>query len=226
MDARIADKLRKLLTLAGNNPSPEEAAAAFAKAQEMATRHRIELASLNMEDADSQMVHETIETSSTSHPGWRKVLLAGVCTPLGVFVCLRSNGRYAVAGRLGNVQTAKEIDRLTQANARGKGRAFANAYRVAAASTVSRRLAEQHATTVDAARESGVSKTALVRVNAAKDEAEDFFAQETGAKLRRSGSVRTSSAAGHSAGQRDGARINIGGNTALGRGHIALGPAN
>jgi hypothetical protein len=49
-DTRIADKVRKLLALAGANPSPEEAALAFATAQEIATRAGLDLDELQAED--------------------------------------------------------------------------------------------------------------------------------------------------------------------------------
>jgi hypothetical protein len=233
MDSRIIDKIRKLLLLAGNNPSQEEAAAAFARAQELATRHRIELAEISTDEPnpEDEMVHESIATGTKSHPGWRKILLAGVYHPLGVCVILSNNGSYIVAGKRGDSDTAKylyaaignEIERLASVNARGKGRSFANAYRVAAAAEVAKRLREQHAQTIQQARAAGATATALARVEHAKEDAEAWYRAETGARLRTACSARTSSSAGRAAGARDGRSINIGGNTAIGRGRLALG---
>jgi hypothetical protein len=233
IDSRIIDKIRKLLALAGNNPSEAESTAAFARAQELATRHRIELASIETEaeNPDDVMTHETIDGGTKSHPGWRKVLMGGVFHSCGVFVVLCGDGRYTLAGKRGDIDTAKylyaaianEIERLAKVNAQGQGRAYANAYRVAAAATVSRRLREQHEATVSQARQAGASETALARVERARPDAEAWYRRETGARLTSGGSVRSSSRAGHAAGQRDGQSINIGGNTAIGRGRLALG---
>lgn len=233
MDSRIIDKIRKLLALAGNNPSEAESTAAFARAQELATRHRIELASIEAgpNDPDEEMVHETIDAGTKSHPGWRKILMAGVFGASGVCVILSRGGKYILAGKRGDIDTAKylyaaignEIDRLAKINAQGQGRAFANAYRVSAASTVVDRLRRQSEDTIEAARESGTSETALAKVANAREDALAWYTRETGARLSSGGSVRTSSAAGRAAGRRDGKKINIGGNSAIGRGRLALG---
>jgi hypothetical protein len=233
MDSKIIDKIRKLLALAGNNPSEAESTAAFARAQELATRHRIELASVEAEpdNPDEQMAHETIESGTKSHPGWRKILLGGVYHACGVLVVLCREGRYTLAGKRGDIDTAKylyaaianEIERLARVNAHGRGRAYTNAYRVSAAATVSERLREQHEATVQHARETGTSEIALAKVGSAVADAESWYRRETGKRLQRVASVRTSSSEGRAAGQRDGQKINIGGNTALGRGRLALG---
>lgn len=48
---RISDKIRKLMALAGNNPSEAEAAAAMAKAQELLASYNLDMAQLDQSTA-------------------------------------------------------------------------------------------------------------------------------------------------------------------------------
>ena len=54
MSDKIIERLKKLLALAGNNPSQEEANAAMAKAQAVALEHGIDLALLGESQAESE----------------------------------------------------------------------------------------------------------------------------------------------------------------------------
>lgn len=64
--ADIIDKIRKCLNLAnGLNATPGEMEAAMAKAKELAMRHSIELASINMEQGKSVSDGDTISKDST-----------------------------------------------------------------------------------------------------------------------------------------------------------------
>lgn len=187
------------------------------------------------DDPDDEMTSESVATGTKSHPGWRKVLAGCVFQACGVYV-LMGRGQLILAGKRGDVDTAKylyaaianEIERLAKVNAHGRGRRFANAYRVACAESVGRRLLEQSKETVRAARAAGASEAALVKVESAVAEAQDWYAQDherrTGEPPKvRSCRVTTSSEAGRAAGLRDGSTINIGGNAALRRGRLALG---
>ena len=53
MNDKLIERLKKLLALAGNNPSQEEANAAMAKAQAVALEHGIDLALLGESQAES-----------------------------------------------------------------------------------------------------------------------------------------------------------------------------
>ncbi len=54
MNDKIIERLKKLLALAGNNPSQAEAEAAMAKAQAVAIEHGIDLAMLGDSQAESE----------------------------------------------------------------------------------------------------------------------------------------------------------------------------
>lgn len=62
MNDKLIEKLRKLLALAGNNPSQSEAELAMSKAQEMALEHGIDLALIGQApDEDDVIIEERIE---------------------------------------------------------------------------------------------------------------------------------------------------------------------
>lgn len=121
---RIEEKIRKLLQLAGNNPSIEEAAVAFARAQDLATAHGLELDDI-MQRAEADeapppprevgaIVVEQIET-------WGKAV-AWKCT-LGYAIsranncesyrnqggCTAPDPGYCFYGQAADVETARYI---------------------------------------------------------------------------------------------------------------------
>jgi hypothetical protein len=63
MNDKIIERLKKLLALAGNNPSQGEAEAAMAKAQEVAIEHGIDLAMLGASctENESEIIREDME---------------------------------------------------------------------------------------------------------------------------------------------------------------------
>lgn len=62
MNDKLIEKLRKLLALAGNNPSQAEAELAMSKAQAMALEHGIDLALIGqVTDEDDSVIQEHIE---------------------------------------------------------------------------------------------------------------------------------------------------------------------
>lgn len=237
-ESPIITKIRKLLahaTSAEQIGSAEEAAAFFAQAQALATRNQIELASVEVTatEPEDPMVRETLKESGKRMPGWKKVLVCGVCHPLGVFVVnMRGAGAFSLAGRSRDVQTATylyraicaEIERLARRYAQGQGAAYTNAFKLGASQTISRRLREQHETTMAEARASGASETALVRVEQSLATAETYYRSTMSEGLRLTASrVQHSANDGLVAGRKAGEGINIGGNAAIGRGNLALG---
>jgi hypothetical protein len=233
---QVIDKIKKLLASAGQKDNANEAAAAFARAQALATKHRIELAEIQLstdaQEADP-MVQETFAASSGVRVmGWKKALLFGMQTPLGVY-CLFFQGRaeFTIVGKQADVQTAAylyqaisaEIERLAARLAQGRGAGYANAFKLGATKTVVSRLHAAHAETMQAAQASGASSTALACVAQGYDAGKAWYAA-TGEKVRTIGSYAScSSAAGLAAGQEAGKSIDIGGKRgALGRGNRAL----
>ena len=235
MQTPIIDKIRKLLAHANSAQtigSAEEAATFFARAQALATQHRIELASVEISatEPEDPMVTEKVKENGKRVMGWRKILAWGMCRSMGVYAVYQQGaGSFAFAGRSGDVQTAvylyraisAEIERLARELASGQGRGYANAFKVGAAQTVCHRLRKQHDATMSDARASGVSETALVRVEKSTEAAEAWYRQDH--RVTTSAPIRSTNGDGLAAGRRAGESINIGGNAAIGRGNLALG---
>jgi hypothetical protein len=84
MNEKMIERVRALLRLAGNNPEPEEAAAAAAKAQEMMLKHSITLAQIadveGMESAISADQAKMYMQVGKSQANWRAYL--GHCVAL------------------------------------------------------------------------------------------------------------------------------------------------
>jgi hypothetical protein len=221
MSERIIDKIRKLLALAGNNPSVEEAAAAFARAQDLATRHRIELASVEIgAEEDTELVQERVKASTGKRVmGWKKTL-AWSMQSMGVYVLFyQGDGQFSFAGTKADVDTARymfsaicaEIERLAKDQAYGGGRAYVNAFKLGAAREVCRRLDYQHAATMREARQAGTSETALARVADSHAVAKRWVKDDLGVRTSAAAAPRCSSWTGLDHGRRAGATIDLGG---------------
>lgn len=60
-DSKLIDRLKKLLALAGNNPSQSEAEAALSKAQAIAIEHGIDLAMIGETENEEEIVRDEME---------------------------------------------------------------------------------------------------------------------------------------------------------------------
>lgn len=214
MDERktVLDRVRKLLRL-GESSNPNEAAAALAAAQRLIDKHRLSELELAAEDVDETVVKDEeplYEGSRVS--SWRGLLARAITEANGVAAIWSrtvgmSRARIVMAGRPEDCQMVRhlfahcvaEIDRLTLASCAGRGRAFANAFRLGCAYAIEERLRES-------AREvrGGASSTALVRLDDRVDRARELFGRT--AKARR---AQCSSGAGLVAGRVAGRRINL-----------------
>lgn len=114
MNDKIIERLKKLLALAGNNPSQAEAEAALSKAQAVAIEHGIDLAMLG----ESQAENETEIIRDEMEFGQRlPTVNSYVCNVLigffNVKIILsggRNNGRKLIfVGKRDDIQTAKYI---------------------------------------------------------------------------------------------------------------------
>lgn len=114
MNDKIIDRLKKLMALAGNNPSQSEAEAAMAKAQAVAIEHGIDLALIgSVEDEDvNQIIRDEMEF------GKRLPTVNNyVCNILSQFFNVRlitsggrTNGRRLIfVGKRDDINTAKYI---------------------------------------------------------------------------------------------------------------------
>lgn len=136
----IIEKIRKLRALATSD-NVNEAAAAAAAAERLIQEHNISEAQFHVETADDAPTWETLEYARSET--WLSVLRHGLSRAYqcrGIY--LGSN--YQVFGRREDIETFKyqlaffalEITRLCKRHSRGKGRAWANSFRIGAAQAV------------------------------------------------------------------------------------------
>ncbi|WP_341531308.1 DUF2786 domain-containing protein (plasmid) [Nostoc sp. UHCC 0302] len=152
---KVADKIKKLLALS-QSPNEAEAMAAFAKAQEMLTRHNLSLADLG--DSKAQQVQEEIVFEWQRLVSWKVILMAGVCQANYCFDFTRKNHhglQLIILGRPINIASARiqfeylmeTIERLakqTKGDACGGQslRKFQNAFKLGAANRLAVRIIE------------------------------------------------------------------------------------
>lgn len=86
---KIEERVRKLLRLAQNNPSVEEAATAFAAAQKLATLHALDLDDLGSEDVGPEAPKEVEIVRCESLDQWKKAIAWKLSLAGGV---ARANG--------------------------------------------------------------------------------------------------------------------------------------
>lgn len=231
--SEIADKIRKLLALAEGAGTEAEAANAAGRAAALMARHQIEQADVDtlVRDVDDPMTQ--VETEGAGRlSGWRKTLSSGVAIGCGTYVLTVIGGksRTRFYGRASDVETSlylfatltREIERLAKRNAAGKGAAYANAYKLGAATTIYRRFEAMRRETIEQARHEGASSAALVKVGDSSALAEKF-ALQYGMKVSSARLDRCSDSEGYNAGQADGRRVSLGGGAALGQGRKAIG---
>lgn len=201
----IVSKVQKLLRLAGANNSPEEAASAAAKAQEMIDQHNLTDAMLaldgatvdedvaNFEEADAPLDQQ--KTQQT----WR-VRLASILAKMNGCRIYLHGYNIALVGRPSDAETVRylyayltrETEQLAESHGKGMGRTWRNNFRLGVVDTITRKLHEQHRTFETTAR--ATAGTALVRVNQAlaviekRGETVDLFMQKT-LKLRKGGPI-------------------------------------
>ena len=103
---KIADKIQKLLSLAGNNPSQEEAQAALLKAQKLMAQYNIERADLTGEEK----IKYTLETAKvkTNPRSKRMCMIIADSFACKVILQYQKNGyKICFFGREDNAKAAK-----------------------------------------------------------------------------------------------------------------------
>lgn len=108
---KVLDKVRKMLALAGNNPSEEEAQSAMLLAQKLMVKHNLTMDDVEVPNEEKEVTEETV-TGFTRTPWWYKSLGSIIA---GNFKCecfyRNRNGQSSVRflGLAEDVQIAKEI---------------------------------------------------------------------------------------------------------------------
>lgn len=186
-DTKITDKIRKLLALANGNTTPEEAAAAIAQAQRLMDKYRIDEAAViaaqmaeSGMDVDLTVDTAVVETISGRWPGWKSMLLRELAEANGCvsyFSRVGTQTRICVVGtEAGRAATTYmyhylagyhgdqgEIGRVTRRHAAGKGRSWANSFRVGMVTTITQRVQADQRESV-AKLKGDLDQHALVRV--------------------------------------------------------------
>ena len=135
----IYQKIQKLLKLASNNPSKEEAAAAMAKAQALMTEHRIEQVSLQ-DEAEEEILTFFEEAEGMSPASWKRELAHIFAAANGCYT-YRANSRgkssLGVMGKPSNIRAlsylfqycVNQIEEIAKREATGLGRSYIHAFK-------------------------------------------------------------------------------------------------
>lgn len=235
--ASIIERIRKLLALAGNNPNAEEAATAAAMAQDLMAKHHLAEVQLRVETNEpaEPIDHSRVDIGDAKLPGWKSRLISAMRF-LGVNPWTEPARQAGVKthfvrlfGRKSDVEAANyilqylmaEVERLSQREARSD-RAYRNAFRLGAATTVYMRLQA-----AKKGEEKPTDERALAIVT--KDDEELQAAYKVMAKanhLRVQSSPTCRSGDGYAAGKKAGESISIPGQErrkGLGKAPMQLG---
>lgn len=239
----IMERIRKLLVLAERG-TEHEATAAAAAAQKLMATHRLTEAILAVDtDAkDEEVGTFAMDDFAKRAVPWKGALAARLCfansceafwfrTARGLE--LRIIGTETVSNTVRQLYCwlVAEIDILATKEARGKGKAYANAWRLGCAIRIGARVEEAAKAArmeavfeakATAALEAGEPGAGLARVDAAlaKLQFDAAKIQEVKKKLhlRKGSSAKTSSPEGYAAGYAAGNRVNLQGSASLGEG--------
>lgn len=261
MDEKIVDKIKKLLRLA-ESADVNEAANAAGKAQQMMEAHNIDLAMLPADDDGNpieeeevrQFDHDEALHVSARVASWHsqlshRIAKSNGCSTFLGYTFSKEQAKYmrtvGIVGRPSDVATVRylfqylkaEIDRLCKQSAKGKGRTWANSFRLGAVHEVGRRLKEAKAEARREARDKvealdGDQTTALARLDTALaridqrlNDTKSWMDENMNLRnLRSRGSQRDWDA--YSAGREAGSNISLGaggGGVGSGGGSRALG---
>lgn len=217
MNAAVIDKIRKLRALA-SSASVHEAAAAAAAAERLIQEHNLTEASVQVEtDGDGEPVtHDVVaDVGGVRIVTWQSYLLhylGQAYQTCGFFQRKRGEGYvYKAYGRPADLATLRyqfaffsaEITRLAALECKGRGKTFANSYRLGAVTAIAEALSTVRRET----RASAVS-SALVVVDRRAELAQEARDNQNPDIKTRSASTSRLDGEAYAAGKRAGARIN------------------
>jgi len=187
---KVEDRIRKLLALARNNPSVHEAANAFARAQELAARHALDLDDMGELEPGTHAIFRDVERVTAQKlcsfrraPLWLVRLADDLSklhrcrcyytTKVGIYAYGQPSDLHTVAYMFEAIR--QEIDRLASVASRGMGRSWGRNFRLGAVDQIRCRLQRATDTAVRQAKEEAFAKggdAALVRVSHALEREE------------------------------------------------------
>jgi Protein of unknown function (DUF2786) len=96
---KLTDRIRKLLALAGNNPSEAEAAAAMERASALMAEHNLTMAQINILGANREERTETQYEGQSVRQTWARSISDAVADLNFCFYCYRAPRRSGIAPR-------------------------------------------------------------------------------------------------------------------------------
>lgn len=152
-EEEVKRKIAKLFKLAGNNNSKAEVASAIAKVQALMLEHKITKCKLNLEENEEDKIHYDLNREDANNKNvatWKKRLALIIGKQNGVYV-FTSGSNIAMVGKDSNVENVRElynqcfksIDYLTKKEAHGKGRVYANNFRLGCVDAIQESIREE-----------------------------------------------------------------------------------
>ncbi len=179
---KILERIRKLLSLSGNNDNLNESAAAAAQAAKLMERHQILAADVDSGDEeDEDVAHFSFGPSLRRKSTWQGALAKVISDAFGC-ATVWDGSDILIAGRPKDVEAAiiargychHEIDRLTAFFAAGRGRGFGVAFRMGCVQSIHEAIQKEQAE-LRQEMQGLVSETALVVVDQRANEAQESF---------------------------------------------------
>lgn len=225
----VMERIAKIQRLAERGGTPEEAAAAAAKVQELLAKHSLTLAQVAMAEGEplSGYGHRKY---STGKAGWRRSLMAELARGNMCRAYYISGGETTeVFGHRDNVQVvidlyiwlAAEIDRMADVawsrEGYGTVRTWKNRYREGAVRTIAKRLTEERK-----ARETAVAQTSTALV-VIEDKVNAVVVKVYPGMKPRNVYRRVSLGGGYDAGARDASGLTVARSPRIGAGVARIG---
>ena len=153
-------KIQKLLRLAENNPSKEEAASAFAKAQALMTEHKIEKVSVEDSVEEDEIFAMFGEEENATGGTWKYWLCDAFAKANGVYIyqgrkrvpgARKAQSTIGVVGKPSNIRAVsylfqycvRQIEELSKRECTGLGKAYANAFKYGCVEAVKGAIARE-----------------------------------------------------------------------------------
>lgn len=229
----VIDKVQKLLALSKSS-NANEAAAAAAAANRLIDQYRLSESDLqSSQDEESPIEDDGFVYETGRIVPWKSSLVVTLAKHYGCAVFNSadySNGRkasrYKLIGRKSDIEITKymfswlttECQRLSEKEARGKGKVFASSYCQGFVAGVKQQLAISR----DEAKKSA-SESSIVKINAREQEAVDFMNKLHNLKFSKSQSAARINPFAFDAGLNRGKSIHLGSAIATGSGVKMLG---
>ena len=170
-EAKIIDKIKKLLALGGSN-NEHESAAAIARAQAIMETHNISAGMVAEDDEEEPgPIEDWEEPVAKAGARWRGQIVSAIARANGCHAW-RSGNQFMIAGRADNAATTRyivgycirEVDRFA-ALKRGNGASWINNYRLGLVDAISAAVKKERNAARERARAAASDEHALVVVD-------------------------------------------------------------